>query len=164
ARIMEGVSTETQTPTVNVTEAAARRVLKVAGRDGRPDAYLRIRIVAGGCDGFEYELGLEDAPAEGDEVLEAFGLRVVVDPRSVPSLSASSSNDDMPETVFVPWLFAVSPPIVIFPPPDDPVVEPPEPVVVPPAVVPADGELLLHAAPTRTTTIARAASPLHRRM
>ena len=84
------MSTETETPTIEVTEAAARRVQTVAGRDGRPDACLRVRIVAGGCDGFEYELGLEDAPAEGDEVLDAHGLRVLVDPRSAPILRGST--------------------------------------------------------------------------
>jgi len=87
---MERVSTETQAPVLTITEPAARRVRAVAGRQGRPDAVLRIRIVAGGCDGFEYEMDLEDAPAEADQVLEAHGLRVVVDPRSAPILQGST--------------------------------------------------------------------------
>jgi iron-sulfur cluster assembly protein len=61
----------------------------VAERQGRPDALLRIRIVAGGCDGFEYEMGLEETAAENDQVLEAHGLRVLVDPRSAPILRGS---------------------------------------------------------------------------
>jgi iron-sulfur cluster assembly accessory protein len=84
---MERVSTETQVLTI--TEPAARRVRAVAERQGRPDALLRIRIVAGGCDGFEYEMDLEDGPAENDQVLEAHGLRVLVDPRSAPILEGS---------------------------------------------------------------------------
>jgi iron-sulfur cluster assembly accessory protein len=90
ARIMERVSTETQAPVLTITEPAARRVRAVADRQGRPDAVLRIRIVAGGCDGFEYEMDLEDAPAETDQVLEAHGLRVVIDPRSAPILQGST--------------------------------------------------------------------------
>jgi iron-sulfur cluster assembly accessory protein len=87
---MERVSTETQAPVLTITEPAARRVRAVANRQGRPDAVLRIRIVAGGCDGFEYEMDLEDAPAEADQVLEAHGLRVVIDPRSAPILQGST--------------------------------------------------------------------------
>jgi iron-sulfur cluster assembly protein len=86
---MELVSTSMETPVLTVTEPAARRVLAVAAREGKPDAYLRIRIVAGGCDGFEYEMGLEEGAAETDQVLEAFGLRVLVDPRSAPILQGS---------------------------------------------------------------------------
>ena len=84
------MSTSTQTPVLTVTEPAARRVRAVAAREGKPDSFLRIRIVAGGCDGFEYELGLEDAAAETDQVLDQFGLKVLVDPRSAPILQGST--------------------------------------------------------------------------
>src|SRR6478609_522125 len=87
---MEPVSTSMETPVLTVTEPAALRVRAVAAREGKPDAFLRIRIVAGGCDGFEYELGLEDGPAETDQVLDQFGLRVLVDPRSAPILEGST--------------------------------------------------------------------------
>ena len=86
---MESVSTSTETPVLTITEAAATRVRAVAAREGKPDAFLRIRIVAGGCDGFEYEMGLEDASAETDQILEEYGLRVLVDPRSAPILKGS---------------------------------------------------------------------------
>jgi iron-sulfur cluster assembly protein len=76
-------------PTITVTEKAARRVLAVAEREGREDACLRVRVTAGGCDGFTYELGLEDRPAETDEVFDEHGLRVVIDPRSAPILKGS---------------------------------------------------------------------------
>jgi len=83
------MSTSTETPVLTITEPAARRVRMVAEREGKPGACLRIRIVAGGCDGFEYEMGLEEAPAETDQVLDEFGLRVLVDPRSAPILQGS---------------------------------------------------------------------------
>ena len=86
---MDIVSTEIETPVLSITEPAARRVRAVAAREGKPDAFLRIRIVAGGCDGFEYEMGLEDAAAETDQVLDQFGLKVLVDPRSAPILQGS---------------------------------------------------------------------------
>ena len=83
------MSTETQQAVLTVTEKAARRVRSVAEREGRPDASLRVRVVAGGCDGFTYELGIEDGAAETDHVIEAYGLRVLVDPRSAPILKGS---------------------------------------------------------------------------
>jgi iron-sulfur cluster assembly protein len=87
---MDAMSISSETPVLTVTEPAARRVRAVAEREGKPDAFLRIRIVAGGCDGFEYEMALEDAVAETDQVLDQFGLRVLIDPRSAPILQGST--------------------------------------------------------------------------
>jgi iron-sulfur cluster assembly accessory protein len=77
-------------PTLTVTEKAARRVRSVAEREGRPGACLRVRVTAGGCDGFTYELGLEDRADERDEITDWHGLRVLIDPRSVPILNGST--------------------------------------------------------------------------
>jgi iron-sulfur cluster assembly protein len=77
-------------PILSVTEKAARRIRSVAEREGRPSAVLRVRVVAGGCDGFEYSLGLEDGPIEGDHVVDEYGLSVVIDPRSAPILRGST--------------------------------------------------------------------------
>ena len=79
----------TQTAVLTVTEKAARRAKAVAEREGKPDACLRVRVVAGGCDGFSYDLSFDD-PAEGDDVIEVGGFRVVVDPRSAPILAGST--------------------------------------------------------------------------
>ena len=94
---MDVVSTEARTDILTITEGAARRVRAIAEREGRPDAFLRVRVVAGGCDGFTYELGIDEAPAEADHVIEDHGLRVLVDPRSAPILQGSSLqfNDSM---------------------------------------------------------------------
>jgi iron-sulfur cluster assembly protein len=77
------------TAVLTVTEKAARRAKVVAEREGKPEACLRVRVVAGGCDGFSYDLGFDD-PAEGDEIIEVGGFRVVVDPRSAPILAGST--------------------------------------------------------------------------
>ena len=80
---------EQATAVLTVTEKAARRARSVAEREGRPDASLRVRVVAGGCDGFSYELSF-DQPGEGDQVIEVDGFSVVVDPRSAPILAGST--------------------------------------------------------------------------
>ena len=82
-------SMQTQQEVLTVTEKAARRARAVAEREGRADACLRVRVVAGGCDGFSYELAFDD-PREDDSVIDAFGFRVLVDPRSAPILAGST--------------------------------------------------------------------------
>ncbi len=76
--------------TLGVTEAAARRIRTLAEREGRPEPVLRLRVTAGGCSGFSYNLSLEDAPSEDDLVVDRHGVRVLVDPRSVPIVQGST--------------------------------------------------------------------------
>ena len=72
-----------------VTESAARRIRALAEREGRSQPCLRLRVVAGGCDGFSYRLGLEDQPAGDDLMVTAHGV-LVVDPRSAPLVQGST--------------------------------------------------------------------------
>ena len=78
------------TDVLDVTEGAAARVRVLADRERRPDPILRLRVVAGGCDGFSYRLSLEDAPSPDDLVIERYGIRVLVDPRSAPLVQGST--------------------------------------------------------------------------
>jgi len=81
---------ESDTATVlTVTESAARKIRALAEKEGRPDPILRVRVVAGGCSGFSYELSFADGPAQSDQVVEAFGVRVLVDPKSGPIVGGS---------------------------------------------------------------------------
>jgi iron-sulfur cluster insertion protein len=82
-------ATRTSDP-IAVTEAAAKRVRTLADREGKAEALLRLRVLAGGCSGFSYKLSLEDAPAEDDISVEGFGVRVLIDPRSVPIVQGST--------------------------------------------------------------------------
>ena len=80
-----------QTATViSVTDAAALKIRQLAEKEGRSDPTLRVRVVAGGCSGFSYELDFADAPnAEDHVVAAADGVRVLVDPRSAPIVEGS---------------------------------------------------------------------------
>jgi len=73
-----------------VTEQASARVRTLAEREGRPEAILRLRVVAGGCNGFSYRLSLEDTVTEEDLVIAGEGVRVLVDPRSIPLVRGST--------------------------------------------------------------------------
>jgi iron-sulfur cluster assembly protein len=80
-----------QTATViTVTDKAAGKIRQLAVKEGA-EPVLRVRVIAGGCSGFSYDLGFADAPATDDHVIEAAdGVRVVVDPRSAPIVQGST--------------------------------------------------------------------------
>jgi iron-sulfur cluster assembly protein len=82
-------ATRTVSP-ISITEKAAAHVRKIAEREGRPEGYLRLRVTAGGCSGFSYKLSIEDGPDDGDQVVEAYGLRVLVDSRTSPIVEGST--------------------------------------------------------------------------
>ena len=69
------------TVTLNVTENAASEIKKfMAGEEGLPEtAGLRVRVVPGGCSGFQYSLNIEEDSRQGDYVLDIKGVRLFVD-------------------------------------------------------------------------------------
>lgn len=98
ADILGGMSTHAS-DVLAVTETAARKISSLAELDGRPDATLRVRVTAGGCSGFRYELAFTDAPSSEDVIIDgAGGVRVVVDPHSAPILEGSTL--DLDEALF----------------------------------------------------------------
>jgi len=86
---MAGMS-ETTTSPISVTERAAEKAIALAQREGHARALLRLRVTAGGCSGFSYRLSFEDVPQPEDHVVEAFGLSVLIDPKSLPIVHGST--------------------------------------------------------------------------
>lgn len=78
-----------QIRTFHVTPRAAEEVASIAGRQGRPEAGLRVSVSAGGCSGLQYGFDLEDASAEDDLVVAVGGTRVFVDAVSLDFLAGS---------------------------------------------------------------------------
>ncbi len=70
-------------PTVelNVTESALAEIKNfMTAEEDLPDtAGLRVRVVPGGCSGFQYSLNIEEAPRMGDNVIEKDGVKLFVD-------------------------------------------------------------------------------------
>ncbi len=67
---------------ITVTPLAAEKIKSIHSAQTAPaDAGLRVRVVGGGCSGFQYQLTF-DAPQAGDQIFDADGVRVVVDPKS----------------------------------------------------------------------------------
>jgi iron-sulfur cluster assembly accessory protein len=80
-----------RTTIVSLTPTAAAKVKELMAEE--PEGHtlvLRVAIQGGGCSGFQYGLGFDTAPAEGDEILEQEGVRVVVDPFSAPYLQGAT--------------------------------------------------------------------------
>ena len=79
----------TNTPRFLITPRAAAQVAEIAVREGKPGGGLRLAVDAGGCSGFQYRFGIEDAPAADDLVIEGEAARVFVDPVSLDLLAGS---------------------------------------------------------------------------
>jgi iron-sulfur cluster insertion protein len=67
---------------ITVTSQASEKIKAIKASQNAPeDSGLRVRVVGGGCSGFQYQL-VFDAPQAGDQVFESDGVKVVVDPKS----------------------------------------------------------------------------------
>ena len=66
---------------LSVTEPAANEIRKfMTSEEGLPEtAGLRVRVVPGGCSGFQYSLNIEEESRQGDFVLDEKGVRLFVD-------------------------------------------------------------------------------------
>lgn len=66
---------------LGLTEAAAAEIKKfMDGEDDLPEtAGLRVRVVPGGCSGFQYSLNIEEGQRAGDFIVEKYGVRLFVD-------------------------------------------------------------------------------------
>jgi iron-sulfur cluster assembly protein len=80
---------EVQPTTLSLTDAAASKLRELTAEETNPDIGLRVYVYSGGCSGFRYGMMIEDSPAEGDNLLEANGVRVYVDGKSIDLLKGS---------------------------------------------------------------------------
>ena len=76
-----GVNTNAPAITLDVTESAVAEIKKfMTGEEGLPEtAGLRVRVVPGGCSGFQYSLNIEEESRQGDFVLDQSGVKLFVD-------------------------------------------------------------------------------------
>ena len=66
---------------LTVTEPAIEEIKKfLAGEDDHPEtAGLRVRVVPGGCSGFQYSLNIEEDSKSGDFIVDKSGVKLFVD-------------------------------------------------------------------------------------
>jgi iron-sulfur cluster assembly protein len=81
-------------PAITLTEKAAgevKRIIAEQQQGGAPEKiYLRMRVVGGGCSGFQHKLDLDPQVNEKlDNVYEMHGVPLVIDKRSLMYLSGA---------------------------------------------------------------------------
>lgn len=79
-----------EAPGVVVTPNAVRRIHYLRQKESRPEAALRLRIIAGGCSGMQYRMDLAETPRPSDAIIVAEDARVFVDPKSLVYLQGST--------------------------------------------------------------------------
>jgi len=80
---------------IQITDRAAAHIRKMLATRHRRETGFRIGVKAGGCSGFEYAFGWDEAPKPGDSIFEgADHARVFVDPRSLRLLDGSILDYD----------------------------------------------------------------------
>ncbi|MEQ1672429.1 MAG: iron-sulfur cluster assembly accessory protein [Hyphomicrobium sp.] len=67
---------------ISLTDNAVLAVKKAIAKSGKDGAGFRIMIENGGCSGFKYKIGLDAAPRQDDEVVEAGDVKIFVDAQS----------------------------------------------------------------------------------
>ena len=77
-------------PGVVLSERAAEEIRNLLERQEKSDAALRVFVSGGGCSGLNYGMAIDDAVEEDDFVFTCFGVKVAVDPMSMPYIKGAS--------------------------------------------------------------------------
>jgi iron-sulfur cluster assembly protein len=73
---------------ISLTEKAAKHVNRNLEKRGK-GLGLRLGVRTTGCSGLAYELEYVDAPNETDQMFESHGIKVFVDPKSLPYIDGT---------------------------------------------------------------------------
>ncbi len=71
---------------INLTPAAVKAVQRFIRGSESPVAGLRLMISGGGCSGLQYGMKLEAEKADDDWEVEVEGVRLLVDPMTMPMI------------------------------------------------------------------------------
>ena len=73
---------------ISLTEAAARHVTRYLGKRGK-GVGVRLGVKTTGCSGLAYKLEYVDEIAPEDIVFEEHGVKVLIDPKSLPYIDGT---------------------------------------------------------------------------
>lgn len=84
------------TASFTVTDRAAQRIMEILSAEAVA-RMMRVSVDGGGCSGFQYRFDLVADEEPGDLVVDKAGVRVVVDPVSLPYMAGSELDfvDDL---------------------------------------------------------------------
>jgi iron-sulfur cluster assembly protein len=75
---------------IELTETAVDTLRSTIEATSTPIAGLRLTVQAGGCSGFQYQMGLVESAEPGDISCEKRGLSIFIAPDSVALLSGTT--------------------------------------------------------------------------
>lgn len=73
-----------------ITEKASNRIKEILSDSENTNASLRIFVQGGGCSGMQYGFVMDDQIEEDDEVIEANGVKLLVDSMSIMYLQGAT--------------------------------------------------------------------------
>ncbi len=73
---------------VTLSPAAAKHVSNFIAKRGKGIG-IRLGVKTSGCSGMAYKLEFADAPEPDDIVFESHGLKLLIDPKSLPALEGT---------------------------------------------------------------------------
>ena len=74
---------------IKLTATAASQLQQVMTEKGLADHALRVFVSGGGCSGLSYGMTFSEGPEIGDQVYEAEGVQIVIDPGSIQYLDGA---------------------------------------------------------------------------
>ncbi|MDA0840691.1 MAG: iron-sulfur cluster assembly accessory protein [Planctomycetota bacterium] len=78
--VEEATREEEFPPLLTLTPVALREVKQILKeQEMSADTVLRVKVVGGGCAGFQYHMGLEEEAGPNDEVMHIDGVTIAVD-------------------------------------------------------------------------------------
>ena len=88
---------------VALSETAATTIRRLLADNREGATGLRIMVEQGGCAGLQYKLGLDVAAHHDDQVYEFGGVRIFVDPYTLPIIDEMTVDfvDDVEQSGFV---------------------------------------------------------------
>jgi iron-sulfur cluster assembly protein len=73
---------------ITMTESAAKHVTGFLSKRGKGIG-IRLGVKTSGCSGMAYKLEFADATEDEDVVFDSHGLKILVDPRSLPYIDGT---------------------------------------------------------------------------
>lgn len=71
---------------ITLTQKAVEKVRTLRQQEGKAGLALRLKVVGGGCSGYSYSMDFEEKPEPSDSVFEQEGVKIMVDPKSLPMI------------------------------------------------------------------------------
>lgn len=76
----------------SLTDSASKRISTLLAKDGRSDAFFRIGVNGGGCQGFEYQFDIDTNKNDDDQDFSKGNASVFIDRTSLVYLMGSQLN------------------------------------------------------------------------